>query len=234
MSPCSHSAASLAAGGLVKGVDLVMKGQLDTIFALVRPPGHHATTSTAMGFCLFNNIAIAANEARRKYGVERILIADFDVHHGNGTQEAFYQDPGVLYFSVHQYPLYPGTGSVTEIGAGPGVGYTVNVPLPPWSGDREYIRAFEEVLVPLARRFRPQLILSSAGYDAHWADDMSFMQLSAGDFGRITSILRQLADDLCDGRLVLALEGGYHLQALASSVEATLSVLLGERPPQTR
>ena len=230
MSSASYKAACFAVGGLVKGVDLVMTGQLDSVFALVRPPGHHATSARAMGFCLFNNVALAAKHAKCKYGLQRILIADFDVHHGNGTQEAFYSDPGVLYFSVHEYPFYPGTGGLAEIGAGLGTGYTVNVPLPAWSSGLEYLRAFEEVLVPVARRFQPQLILVSAGYDAHWADEMSLMQLSVRDFGQMVGILRQLADNLCGGKVALVLEGGYHPQALAHSVETTLAVLLGERP----
>ena len=227
VSPASYEAACYAAGGAIAAVDAVLNGKVESAFALVRPPGHHALRSEAMGFCLFNNIAIATRHAMDSYQLERILIADFDVHHGNGTQEAFYDDPHVLYFSTHQSPHYPGTGRVDEVGAGPGEGFTVNVPLPAWCGDEEYLRVFEEVLAPVARRFGPQLILVSAGYDAHWADPLSSMQLSTTGFGEMVRILKRLAGELCGGRIVFTLEGGYHLEALASSVRATFDVLLG-------
>lgn len=227
VSPASYNAALYAAGGLIKAVDAVITGEVKSAIALVRPPGHHAMRWEAMGFCLFNNIAIAAQHAISSYQLERILIADFDVHHGNGTQDTFYDDPHVLYFSTHQYPFYPGSGGVDETGAGLGEGFTVNVPLPAWCGDEEYLRVFDEVLVPVARRFRPQLILVSAGYDPHWADQISLMQLSVTGFAEMVRVLKRLADELCDGRLVFTLEGGYHLEALASSIRATLDVLLG-------
>jgi acetoin utilization deacetylase AcuC-like enzyme len=215
-----------AAGGALRGVDAVLGGEVDKAFALIRPPGHHATLTKAMGFCLFNNIAIAAKYALNKHKLRRILIADFDVHHGNGTQEIFYGDSKVLYFSTHQYPFYPGTGSVNEIGKGLGKGTTVNVPLSAWCGDSEYQRAYEEVLVPIARKFKPDLLLVSAGYDPHWADQISMMQLSVDGFAEIVNILRELADELCHGRAVFLLEGGYHLEALSYSVKASLDVLL--------
>ena len=180
-----------------------------------------------MGFCLFNNIAIAAKYAAANYNLERVLIADFDVHHGNGTEEIFYDDPGVLYFSTHQYPHYPGTGRVGDDGSGDGKGTTVNVPLPAFCGDDEYRRVHEEVLVPIAKRFRPQLILVSAGYDLHWADQLSAMQVTVGGFAGITGILKGLADELCGGKLLFSLEGGYHLKALALSLRACFEVLLG-------
>ncbi len=227
VSPASYEVACYAAGGAIAAVDAVLNGKVENAFALVRPPGHHAIRSQGMGFCLFNNIAIAAKHAIHSYQLERILIADFDVHHGNGTQDAFYDDPHVLYFSTHQYPHYPGTGHVDEIGAGPGKGFTVNVPMPAWCGDEEYLRVFDEVLVPVARRFGPQLILVSAGYDSHWADQLSLMQLSVTGFGEMVRVLKELAGALCHGRLVLTLEGGYNLEALASSVRATFDVLLG-------
>lgn len=239
VSPASYDAALYAAGGAIKAVDGVMSGEVESAFALVRPPGHHAMRWEAMGFCLFNNIAIAAKHALTQYQLERILIIDFDVHHGNGTQDAFYHDPSVLYFSTHQYPFYPGSGRVDETGAGLGEGYTVNVPLPGWCGDREYLKVFEEILAPVARRFSPQLILVSAGYDAHWSDDISQMQLSATGFAQMVDILKNLAQELCHGRIVFALEGGYNPPALASSVRATFDVLLGNeivdplgQPPQ--
>jgi acetoin utilization deacetylase AcuC-like enzyme len=180
-----------------------------------------------MGFCLFNNVAIAARVAVQKLGLERVLIVDIDVHHGNGTQDIFYGDGQVLYISTHQYPLYPGTGRVEETGMGAGLDHTLNIPLPPWSGDREYLLAFEQIIVPAARRFQPQIILVSAGYDAHWADNISSMQVTVGGYARMATILKQLATELCQGHIVFALEGGYHLQALAHSVKATVEVLLG-------
>jgi acetoin utilization deacetylase AcuC-like enzyme len=204
-----------------------MTKEVDSAFALIRPPGHHATPWQAMGFCLFNNIAIAAKHALANLGIERLLILDFDVHHGNGTQEAFYSDPSVLYFSTHQYPFYPGTGAIEETGSGEGEGTTVNMPLPGWCGDEEYLRTFEQVLAPVARRFQPQLILVSAGYDAHWMDNISSMQVSISGYVQMAGIIKGLAAELCGGRLVFALEGGYNLPALAASIRATLDVLLG-------
>jgi len=226
-SPQSYEVALYAAGGVLRGVDAVMMGEVGSAFALVRPPGHHATPDEAMGFCLFNNVAIAARYALGKYGLKRVLIADFDVHHGNGTEEVFYADPEVLYFSTQQYPHYPGTGAIGDVGAGEGKGTTVNVPLPAFSGDREYRRAYEEILVPLARRFKPQLILVSAGYDNHWADQLSAMQLTVDGFADIAGIIKRLADELCEGKLLFSLEGGYDPEALSQSIKATLEVLLG-------
>jgi acetoin utilization deacetylase AcuC-like enzyme len=228
ISSASYDVALHAAGGVIKATDGVMRGELDSAFALVRPPGHHAIQSRAMGFCLFNNVAIAAKYAENNYNLERILIVDFDVHHGNGTQETFYSDPKVLYFSTHQYPLYPGTGSIWEMGTGDGEGTTINMPLPAWCGDEEYLQLFQEILVPIARRFQPQLILVSAGYDTHWADQIALMQVSITGFARMVMILKELASELCQGRLVFTLEGGYNKQALAYSIKATLEALLGE------
>jgi acetoin utilization deacetylase AcuC-like enzyme len=228
-SPKSYQVALYAAGGALSGLEAVMAGQVDAAFALVRPPGHHATPGQAMGFCLFNNIAIAARHALGHYGLERVLIVDFDVHHGNGTQDIFNEDPQVLYFSTHQYPLYPGTGFYDEVGQDEGIGTKVNMPLPPGCGDDEYQRAFEEVLVPVARRFKPQVIMVSAGYDAHWADPISLMQVSVSGFASMVATIKGLAQELCSGRLLLCLEGGYHLQALPYSVKATFEVLLGGR-----
>ena len=226
-SPGSYEAAIYAAGGVAKAAGLVIKGEVDSAFALVRPPGHHATRTDAMGFCLFNNVAIAARVAVQRHSLERILIVDFDVHHGNGTQDIFYSDAQVLYISTHQYPLYPGTGRVEEAGVAGGRNHTVNIPLPPWCGDREYLLAFEQIIVPVARRFQPQIILVSAGYDAHWADNISSMQVTVGGYVRMVTILKQLAVELCQGHIVFTLEGGYHLEALAHSVKATIEVLLG-------
>ncbi|MCX6011547.1 MAG: histone deacetylase [Chloroflexi bacterium] len=227
MSADSYEVARYAAGGVIRAVEAVMGGEVSSAFALVRPPGHHATSGQAMGFCLFNNIAIAARYALEKYSLERILIIDFDVHHGNGTQEAFYDNPRVMYISTHQYPFYPGTGSLDETGTGAAQGTTINIPLPAGCGDGEYLAVFEQVIVPAARRFKPQFILVSTGYDGHWADPLAMMQVSVSGFARMVGIIKGLADKLCGGRLALTLEGGYHLEALAASVKATFDVLLG-------
>lgn len=223
----SYKAALYAAGGILRGVDAVMNGEVNSAFGLVRPPGHHATRNRAMGFCLFNNIAIAARYAQKQHGLKRILIADFDVHHGNGTQDSFYDDPDVLYFSSHLYPYYPGSGDVDETGTGDGKGATVNVPLPSGCGDNEYRQAYQEILVPVARRFKPELILVSVGYDPHWSDQLAMMQVSVQGFADIVRIIKDLADELCNGRLVLTMEGGYNLEAISYSAKATFDVLLG-------
>jgi acetoin utilization deacetylase AcuC-like enzyme len=223
MSPDSYEAAVYAAGGVISATEAIMGGEVSSAFALVRPPGHHATSRQAKGFCLFNNVAIAARYALAKYNLERILIVDFDVHHGNGTHDTFYDEPRVLYISTHQYPFYPGTGAIDD-----GNESTVNIPLPAGCGDDEYLRVFEQIIVPLARRFNPELILVSAGYDPHWADELALMQVSTTGFARMTEIIKGLADELCEGRLALSLEGGYNLTALAASVKATFDVLLGK------
>ncbi len=226
MSADSYDVALYAAGGAIKATEAVMNGEINSAFALVRPPGHHATPQRAMGFCLFNNVAIAAKYALAE--CERIIIIDFDVHHGNGTQEAFYDNPQVLYISTHQYPHYPGTGSTGETGSGTAKGTTVNIPLPGGCGDAEYQQVFEQIVVPATRRFKPQLILVSAGYDPHWADKLALMQVSVTGFARMVEVIKGLAGELCGGRLVLSLEGGYDITALAASVRATFDVLLGK------
>jgi acetoin utilization deacetylase AcuC-like enzyme len=227
ISPKSYETALYAAGGVLAGVEAVMKGEVDNAFAPVRPPGHHAIHDRAMGFCIFNNVAIAAKFALSKFNLNRVLIADFDVHHGNGTQDAFYADPKVLYFSTHQYPFYPGTGGMDETGTGEGEGTTVNFPMAAGWGDEEYLRAFNEVLVPVARRFQPQFILVSAGFDAHWADHLAMMRVTITGFAQMAMLLKELAAELCQGRLVFTLEGGYNLQVVASSIKAIFDVLLG-------
>ena len=226
-SPDSYQVALYAAGGAITATEAVINGAVGSAFALVRPPGHHATPEQAMGFCLFNNIAIAARYALDRHKLERILIVDFDVHHGNGTQAVFYQSPQVLYTSTHEFPFYPGTGSVAETGSGAGKGTTVNIPLPAGCADTEYSLVFEQIIVPAARRFKPQLMLVSAGYDLHWADPIALMQVTTTGFAQIVGTIKGLADELCDGRLVFSLEGGYNLTALATSIRATLDVLLG-------
>ena len=225
----SYEAALYAVGGLLTAVEVVMSGEVDSAFALVRPPGHHAISNRAMGFCIFNNIAVAAKFALAGFNLERILIVDFDVHHGNGTQDAFYADPKVLYFSTHQYPYYPGTGSVDQTGVREGEGITVNFPMTAGWGDEEYLRAFNEVLVPVARRYQPQFILVSAGFDPHWADNLAMMEVSVTGFAQMVTVLKDLATELCSGRLVLALEGGYNLQVAVYSVKAPFDVLMGSQ-----
>jgi acetoin utilization deacetylase AcuC-like enzyme len=227
MSAGSYKAALYAAGGLIRALEAVMAGEVANAFALVRPPGHHATAGQAMGFCLFNNIAIAAKYALEKYSLERVLIVDFDVHHGNGTQAAFYDNPQVMYISTHEYPFYPGTGDINETGSGEGRGTNLNVPLPAGCGDAEYLKVFEQLIVPAARRFEPRLILVSVGYDGHWADPLAMMSLGVDGYAKMTGIIKGLADELCDGRLALTLEGGYNLEALAASAKATFEALMG-------
>ncbi|CAG0928471.1 partial histone deacetylase 6, partial [Planctomycetaceae bacterium] len=222
-------AALLAAGAVVTGMQAVLRGEVTNAFALVRPPGHHAFTDHGEGFCLFNNVAIAANVARSDFGLDRVLIVDFDVHHGNGTNSIFYDDPSVLFFSTHQWGIYPGTGHWSEIGDGAGVGYSVNVPVLPGWGDAALIAIFDQLLDPIARRFKPQLILCSAGYDPHWSDRLGGLLMTDQGFFDLTQRLVQLSNDLCDGKLVLTLEGGYGLDGLAYGVVASFGALLGDR-----
>ncbi len=221
----SYQAALLAVGGLLNLTDAVLQGEADNGFALIRPPGHHALPQVGMGFCLFANVAIAARWAQEHHGVGRVLIVDFDVHHGNGTQDVFYDDPTVLFFSTHQYPYYPGTGAADEMGVELGYGTTINVPFPTLVGDQGYLEAFQRILAPAAREFRPELILLSAGYDAHWLDPLASMNLSITGYAKLVEATMALADELCAGKLICALEGGYHLDVLAHSVLSTLRVL---------
>ncbi len=231
----SWAAASAAAGASVGAVDAVMTGGMDASFALVRPPGHHAPSDRAMGFCILNNAAVAAAHAIETYGLSRVLLVDFDVHHGNGTQDCFYGSPEVLYFSTHQSPAYPFTGAVNETGEGAGIGYTVNVPLPPDVGEAGFLQAFDQVLRPLAHRFKPGMVIVSAGYDAHWRN-APYVQgirerLTVRGLAALSRSLKEISDASCPGRLVGILEGGYDLDALAWGVLATLGVWLGD--PET-
>ncbi|MGD8997236.1 MAG: histone deacetylase, partial [Anaerolineae bacterium] len=228
VSPRSFEAALMAAGGVTRAVEGVLSGEIANAFALVRPPGHHATPGRAMGFCLFNNAAVAARAALAEEGIDRVFIADFDVHHGNGTQDSFADDPDVFYFSTHQYPYYPGTGAMGEMGRGAGAGTLLNVPLPTGVGDHGYAQIFSDLVWPLAERFNPDLVLVSAGYDGHWTDPLAHMNLSLTGYAHVQRELVRMADQLCEGRIVFTLEGGYQLEALAYGVSNACHALLGE------
>jgi len=222
----SYEVAAMAAGGVLGAVDAVMEGSVRNAFCAVRPPGHHALGSRAMGFCLLNNVAIAARYVQKKHNLAKVLVVDWDVHHGNGTQAVFYDDPGVLYFSTHQYPFYPGTGSVLERGEGAGLGYTINAPLPSGCGDPEYHEVFDEVLKPAALQYRPDFVFISAGFDAHALDPLGGMRVTSQGFGKLTETVRRIAETCCGGRVISMLEGGYDLDGLAESVAAHLRVLM--------
>jgi acetoin utilization deacetylase AcuC-like enzyme len=214
-----------AAGGVLNAIDAVMGGRAKNAFAAVRPPGHHATPDRGMGFCLFNNVAIAARYAQRRHGAEKVLIADWDVHHGNGTQDIFYRDPTVFFFSTHQSPWYPGTGMEWETGEGAGRTTTLNCPFPAGSGRKEIVGAFREQLLPAARRFRPDLVILSAGFDSRQGDPLGQFTLSDADFADLTTIVREIADAWAQGRLVSVLEGGYNLEGLASAAATHVAAL---------
>jgi len=219
----SFEVALLAAGGLLELVDAVATRAYENGFAFVRPPGHHATAAQAMGFCLFNNVAVAAKHLQRRRGIERVAIIDWDLHHGNGTEAIFYDDPSVLYLSLHQFPYYPGTGAVTDIGRGAGLGFNVNVPFSAGVGDEGYLLAFEEIVAPVLRQFAPQFILVSAGFDCHWRDPLGGMQVTEQGFVGMTRSLLEIAEEVAGGRIAAVLEGGYDLDALRGSSEAVLN-----------
>ncbi len=226
ISPRSWDAALHATGSALNAVDAVMDGRAQNAFCIVRPPGHHATSDRGMGFCIFNSVAIAARYAQSKYGAGRVLIADWDVHHGNGTQDIFYSDGTVLFFSTHQHPWYPGTGAPEETGAGAGTGLTMNCPFPAGSGRKEIMGAFQQKLVPAAEEFKPDLVLISAGFDSREGDPLGNFLLSDADFADLTRVMREIADKHAGGRLVSLLEGGYSLTGLASGVRAHVAALL--------
>ncbi|MCY3917788.1 MAG: histone deacetylase [Chloroflexi bacterium] len=213
--PASYDAARLAAGAVIGAVDAVLSTQADNALAIVRPPGHHATTDRQMGFCLLNNIAIAARQAQSRHGFDKVLILDYDVHHGNGTNDIFYADPSVLFISLHQYPHYPGSGALNEVGEDEGRGATINIPLPAGHGDASYRELFTEIVVPAIERFQPDLMLISAGFDAHFADPLASMQLTLAGYDYLARECIKQAERLCEGRIVFVMEGGYHLTALA-------------------
>jgi acetoin utilization deacetylase AcuC-like enzyme len=225
----SYTAALLAAGGLLNAIDSVISGEVDNAFALVRPPGHHAEDRGAMGFCLFNNVAIGAHYAINKHRMQRVLIVDWDLHHGNGTQHSFYEDPRVLYFSTHQYPYYPGTGDLKEHGRGAGLGYTINVPLRPGADNALYLEIFQKLLQPVALQFQPQLILVSAGFDIYKQDPLGGMKVTTEGFASLTRVLMNIADACCRGRLVMTLEGGYHIEGQSAAVKKVLQEMRDDR-----
>jgi acetoin utilization deacetylase AcuC-like enzyme len=231
ISPESYDTALLAAGGVLDLVDGVMSGELENGFAAVRPPGHHAESSRAMGFCLFNNVALAAAHALSHHGLERVMIIDWDVHHGNGTQEIFWNDARVLFVSLHQYPFYPGTGAIDEVGGADAQGMTVNIPMVAGFGDEEWIAAFKRVVAPVGQTFAPQLVLLSAGFDAHARDPLGGMRVTEAGFAAMADEVLAIARAHADGKLVAVLEGGYDIVALEASVAAVLRRMTGDTYP---
>jgi acetoin utilization deacetylase AcuC-like enzyme len=223
----SYDAACVAAGGFLQLIDASMSGEIENGFALVRPPGHHAEHGKSMGFCIFNNIAIGARYLEKKYGLSRILIVDFDLHHGNGTQHSFYGNRTVLYVSTHQYPYYPGTGWYEEVGQGQGKGYTVNIPLGYGMNDADYLHVFKEVVVPVSRLFKPEIVLVSAGFDIHGSDPLGGMAVTERGFARMTRMLMDIAAEHCAGKVLMTLEGGYDITALTNSVRTVIMELRG-------
>lgn len=228
VTPTSAEVARLSAGGVVDAVTKVVRGEADNALAAVRPPGHHAMPDRAMGFCIYNNVAVAARYAQRELGVGRVLIVDYDVHHGNGTEAMFYDDPSVYFISLHQWPLYPGTGALPDVGRGAGRGANLNVPIPPGHGDSSYAALFEQVVWPAAVRFQPDLILVSVGHDAHWSDPLAGMRLTLHGYAHLAREMARMAQDLCGGKVVFVMEGGYDLDALANGIANVAHVLLGD------
>jgi acetoin utilization deacetylase AcuC-like enzyme len=224
----SYDVAARAVGGVLNAVDAVMTGRMKHAFCAVRPPGHHARPAQGMGFCLFNNIAIGARHAQKKHGAGKVMIVDWDVHHGNGTQDIFYEDGSVLFFSTHQSPWYPHTGHVEETGAGKGKGSTLNSPLPAGSGMKEIGAAFMDRLIPAAQKFKPDLVMISAGFDSRKGDPLGHFQLTDPDFAVLTKWLMQFANETCEGRIVSVLEGGYNVAGLAAGVSAHVRALMGD------
>jgi len=221
----SFEVALHAAGAVLAAIDAVAAKTIDTAFCAIRPPGHHAEYKRPMGFCIFNNVAVGARYAQQKHNLKKVAIVDWDVHHGNGTQHIFEADPSVLYISLHQYPFYPGKGARSERGIGEGEGYTLNIPLPAGTGEERYLQAFREEVVPALAQFKPDLLMISAGFDAHKDDPLAGMKLTDGSFAAMTAFMNEVSANQCEGRIVSVLEGGYNLEALAASVEAHLREL---------
>ena len=228
----SFETAMLAAGGSIEMVDAVLEGRIKRSFAFLRPPGHHAERERGMGFCLFNNVAIAARHLIERRSLSRIAVVDWDLHHGNGTQNSFYGEKEVLYISIHQSPCYPGTGMLHEVGEGEGEGFTVNLPIPAGIGDRGYLQAFEEFFRPIILRYEPEIILVSAGFDPHAWDPLGGMEVTSGGFGAMGRVLMETADEVCRSRIAFFLEGGYSLEGLRESAREVLAEMLGERGAQ--
>ncbi len=228
LSAGSFEAAVYAAGGAMNGVQAILQGDVRNAYALLRPPGHHAMSNRAMGFCIFNNAVVAAHYARRAFGLERVMIVDWDVHHGNGTQDAFYDDAGVLFVSLHQHNWYPKlSGELEQVGSGTGAGYTANIPLPAGTGDRGYRAAFEQLVLPIGLQYRPQLIIISAGQDANWLDPLAQQMVTMTGFRDISQAMLDLAEEVCDGRLLLLQEGGYSLAYVPYCTVAVVEPLVG-------
>jgi acetoin utilization deacetylase AcuC-like enzyme len=230
----TYDAALLASGGLCQAIGKVYSGEIDNAFALVRPPGHHAERAQAKGFCIFNNVAVATRYAQKNFGISRILIVDWDLHHGNGTQHVFEEDPSALYFSTHQYPYYPGSGAFDEVGRGKGRGFTINVPLTIGHGDGEYLKIFGEILSPVALEYRPELILVSAGFDIYFGDPLGGMNVTPKGFAGMTRMVMDIAEQCCGGKVVLTLEGGYNIEGERDSVREVLKELAGLSFTNTR
>ncbi|HLX58732.1 MAG TPA: class II histone deacetylase [Ktedonobacteraceae bacterium] len=228
LSPGSFDAAVYAAGGAINGAQAVMQGEVRNAYALLRPPGHHAMSNRGMGFCIFNNAVVAAHYARKTFDLERVMIVDWDVHHGNGTQDAFYADPGVLFVSLHQHNWYPElSGELEQVGRGAGAGYTVNIPLPAGTGDRGYCAAFEQLVLPIGLHYRPQLVIISAGQDASWLDPLAQAMMTMAGFRRISEMMLGLAEEVCDGRLLMLQEGGYSASYVPYCTVAAIEPLVG-------
>jgi acetoin utilization deacetylase AcuC-like enzyme len=226
----SYEIALLAVGGCITGAEAILRGEVENVYALIRPPGHHASRAQGMGFCLFNNVAITAEYLKQEHGLERVLIVDWDVHHGNGTQSIFYEDPSVMFFSLHQDGNYPPqSGTIEEVGKGKGEGFTINIPLPPGTGDWGYVSAFREVVEPLCRQFRPEFILVSAGQDPSMVDPLGRMCVTYEGFEKMASIVKRLAQECCLGRLLIAQEGGYNIVYQPYAVVTMIEALSGQK-----
>jgi len=229
MTPDSYTIARMSAGGVCMAVDTVLDGEADNALAAVRPPGHHAVAGQAMGFCLLNNVAVAARHAQKTHNLQRVLIVDYDVHHGNGTNDIFYEDDSVYFISTHQYPLYPGSGMLQDTGKGVGDGYTMNIPLRAGNGDKNFARIFEEIIWKAAERYQPELIIVSAGFDAHHADPLAGLNLTLTGFAHLTRELIRMAEQICGGKIVFAMEGGYNLEVIGTGMANVARCLLGDK-----